>query len=235
MNTDGDHDRCDHDRDLLGHADGGDDGVEREDDVEERDLDEHAAERDALRRRRDPAPPGPSRLSWISRSLFQIRNSPPTIQDQVAAGDLLSRTVNSGSVSRMIHAIDSSSRIRMTIASIEPEPPRPRLLVLAGSLPARMLMKMMLSMPRTISSAVNVTRASRASAVRSSSIPVRRCSPLVVRFQTMVLVVTAGRHWLLRTLGTFGQRFYTEPHVTVGDFAGLIGRAAELPWPVAVL
>ena len=39
----------------------------------------------------------------------------------------------------------------------------------------------------------------------------------------MVLVVTAGRHWLLRTLGTLRQRFYTEPHVTVGDFARLIG------------
>ena len=37
---DRDHHRDDHDRDLVDHADGGDDRVEREDDVEDGDLDE---------------------------------------------------------------------------------------------------------------------------------------------------------------------------------------------------
>ena len=38
--TDGDHDGDDHDHHIIHHAHGGDDGIEREDDVQDRDLDE---------------------------------------------------------------------------------------------------------------------------------------------------------------------------------------------------
>ena len=79
-------------------------------------------------------------------------------QDQIAAGNLLAPSVKSGAVSRTIQASESSSRMRVPMRQGQAQAPRARLL-LGGSLPARMEMKMMLSMPRTISSSVSVARA----------------------------------------------------------------------------
>ena len=45
MMADRDDDGGDHDGDVVGHADGGDDRVEREDDVEQHDLPDDGAER----------------------------------------------------------------------------------------------------------------------------------------------------------------------------------------------
>ena len=77
--------------------------------------------------------------------------------------------MKSGAVSRMIQAIDSSSRIRITIAPSSPVRRALQLLV-GGSLPERIEMKMTLSTPRMTSRNVSVTRASRPSEVRNASI-----------------------------------------------------------------
>jgi hypothetical protein len=50
----------------AGHADGGDDRVEREDDVEQHDLHDDGAEAGGRLGRRRVAPRAPSSLSWIS-------------------------------------------------------------------------------------------------------------------------------------------------------------------------
>ncbi len=64
-------------------------------------------------------------------------------------------------MSPMTHEIEIRSRIRMPIASPSPID-RPFACCSGGSLPVRIEMKMMLSMPRTISSVVSVARATQA-------------------------------------------------------------------------
>jgi hypothetical protein len=86
-----------------------------------------------------------------------------TEEDEVAAGDGVetacenASTVNSGSVSRITQESEKSSRMRVIIAS-----PRPMVRAFGccslGSLPERMEMKITLSMPRTTSSTVKVSR-----------------------------------------------------------------------------
>ena len=66
--------------------------------------------------------------------------------------------MNRGSVSPMIQLRLKSSRIRITIASPSPMRYAPACCE-AGSFPTRIEMKTMLSMPRTISSAVSVRNA----------------------------------------------------------------------------
>ena len=77
--ADRDHHGGDHHPQLVDHADGGDDGVEREHDVEQHDLDEHADER-----RPRPWPRRallPLRACRESRRCSSpIRNRPPTIR-----------------------------------------------------------------------------------------------------------------------------------------------------------
>jgi hypothetical protein len=58
----------------------------------------------------------------------------------------------------MIQVMDRSNRIRVPIATVSPRV-RARCCCASGSRPARIEMKTMLSMPRTISSAVRVRRA----------------------------------------------------------------------------
>ena len=73
-------------------------------------------------------------------------------------------TTNHGVVSRITQVIDHSSAIRMNIASDRPIF-RARARSSRRSFPARIEMKTMLSMPRTISSTVSVARAIHPSAL----------------------------------------------------------------------
>ena len=111
----------------------------------------------------------PSSLSWISWVLLASRNRPPTIRIRSRPDTGWLKTVNSGEVRRMIQASDSSSRMRMIMARARPIV-RPFWRCSAGSLPARIEMKMMLSIPRTISRAVNVINAIHAWGSLSHSI-----------------------------------------------------------------
>ena len=69
--------------------------------------------------------PAPSRLSWISTVLFQSRKSPPPIRMMSRPEMPFARTVNSGEVSFMTQVIESSSRMRVTMAKPEAEHPCP--------------------------------------------------------------------------------------------------------------
>ena len=169
MIADRQHDRRDHDRDVVGHADRGDHRVEREDDVEQHDLDDDRA-RTTARRAPAPWPSSPSSRSWISSVALPSRNRPPPIRMRSRPEmSLAERRVKSGAV--------------------EPDDPRDRhqqhdphhhrgqqarraarcLLIARGSLPDRIEMKMTLSTPRMISRKVSVTSASRPSEVRNAS------------------------------------------------------------------
>ena len=70
--------------------------------------------------------------------------------------------VNSGWVSLIIRVIENNNAIRMTIASMSPIV-RPLACWCCGNLPARIAMKIILSMPSTISRAVRVMSASQIS------------------------------------------------------------------------
>ena len=67
---------------------------------------------------------------------------------------------NHGAVRRVSHTIENSSAMRVTIASARP-PRRATFCCRGGRRATRMEMKMMLSMPRTISSSDSVTNASQ--------------------------------------------------------------------------
>ena len=103
----------------------------------------------------------PSRLLWISRVLFQSRNRPPMKRMRSRPETSWVSTIKNGSGSCITHVMDSSRAMRVTMAS-----PSPRTRALfrfaRGSLPTRIEMKMMLSMPSTISSAVRVMSAIQA-------------------------------------------------------------------------
>ena len=115
-----------HDREVVGHADRGDDRVEREDDVEQHDLNDHRAER-----RRHPRRAVPllafEPLVDLERRLGEQEQARRQDQDR-DRGPRTSwpNTVKSGAVRRMIQASDISSRMRITIAAIRPSAPRPR-------------------------------------------------------------------------------------------------------------
>src|SRR6266705_6626972 len=116
----------------------------------------------AARTRVPATPDSPSRPSWISRVLLASRNRPPAIRIRSRPENGRPRTWNSGAVRRMIHASAASRAMRVTIAPANPTR-RARACCAAGSLPARIEMKMMLSMPSTISSTVSVSRPSHTS------------------------------------------------------------------------
>ena len=80
-------------------------------------------------------------------------------------------TLNSGVVSVIIHARESSSAMRESMASVIPMV-RARARWWSGSRPTSTEMKMMLSMPSTISSAVSVTSAIQAFGSKSHSMVV---------------------------------------------------------------
>ena len=84
-----DDDRRDHDDDLVGHADGGDHRVEREDDVEQHDLEDHAPQRDRLRRElRSVTLLALEALVDLERRLCD-EEEPAADEDDVASADLL--------------------------------------------------------------------------------------------------------------------------------------------------
>src|SRR5262245_64738090 len=92
----------------------------------------------------------------------------------------------------MTHVIDNSSRIRMIIASDRPTF-RARARSCCGSLPARIEMKTMLSIPRTISRTVSVPRAIHPSALLVQPIAA----------ESHPLIVDPSR--VLRELGQIGE------------------------------
>ena len=122
----------DHDPQIVDHADGGDDRVEREDDVEQHDLDD-----DARKRRRDAG----RRVPLLALQpvvnlevLLASRNRPPTIRIRSRPEISCPRIVNSGAVSLTIQASENSSSDARDHRAEQAEPARPRLLR-RGSLP----------------------------------------------------------------------------------------------------
>src|SRR5690348_1267326 len=110
----------------------------------------------------------PSSFWWISWVALPIRNRPPPIRIRSRQENAWPNSSNSGAVSPTIQAIASNRPSRDTAASMMP---RRRALSRrsGGSLPARIEMKMMLSMPSTSSSAVSVARAIQISGLASCS------------------------------------------------------------------
>ena len=119
---DRDDDRDEHDRQVVGHADGGDDRVDREDEVEQQDLDDRAAERDGDRladRCRPCGRPG-STVWWISLVAFQTRNRPPAIRIRSRQEKAWPKAVKTGAVMPTIQAIVASRTSRMISAAPMP-------------------------------------------------------------------------------------------------------------------
>jgi hypothetical protein len=110
----------------------------------------------------------PSSVWWISSTLFASRNRPPPASTMSRPEMPRPATSNQGCVSRISQTIENSSAMRVSIASA-----RPMMRALfcrgGGSRPTRIARKMMLSMPRTISSTVRVAKATQAAGSVSSS------------------------------------------------------------------
>ena len=140
--------------------------VEREDDVEQDDLDDHAAERRRVPRRpRRGGLGSPSSDSWISVVAFQSRNRPPPIR-------IRSRHENSrpASVIERLRSGRRSTRSSAAAGSASPSRgpgrcSRARSRCSAGRRWTRIEMKMTLSMPSTISRTVRVSSAIHVSGV----------------------------------------------------------------------
>ena len=111
----------------------------------------------------------PSSDSLISVVAFQSRKTPPPMRMRSRHENSLPLNVNTGAVRPTIHEIVSSSAMRMPIARPSPMY-RARSRESAGRRWTRIEMKMMLSMPSTISSTVRVMRATQISGFVSSSI-----------------------------------------------------------------
>jgi hypothetical protein len=108
------------------------------------------------------SPSSPSSFSWISRVALVSRKRPPTSRIRSRPEMPLPNTENRGDVSRAIQAREASRPMRMNMAS--PSPSRRALGCCAlASLPTRMEMKMMLSIPSTISKTVRVSSATQLS------------------------------------------------------------------------
>ena len=140
--------------------DRGDHRVEREHDVEHHDLHEHR--RVGVRRRaRTSRPRGPRACRGSRCVLLATRNRPPTIRTRSRPVTSLatSGTVNSGSVSPMIQERREQQQDAHDHRERRGRCGRRPACCSAGSFPTRIEMKTMLSMPRTISSAVSVRNA----------------------------------------------------------------------------
>ena len=104
-------------------------------------------------------PSAPSSFSWISTTLLPIRKRPPISNIRLfpVIGASAIGTVNSTFVRLITQEIEHSKITRVTSASV-----RPSLRALSccsgGSLPARIEIKITLSIPSTISNAVSVSR-----------------------------------------------------------------------------
>ena len=110
----------------------------------------------------------PSSRPWISQVALAMRNRPPPSRMRSRPEMSRPATVNSGCVSPTTQPMASSSRMRMPMAANRPTC-RARACCSTGSLPARIEMNTMLSMPSTISRVVSVIRAIQASGSVSSS------------------------------------------------------------------
>src|SRR5687768_10430354 len=96
-----------------------------------------------------------------------MRNRPPRIRIR-SRPEISFPIVNRGSVNPITHVIDRSSAMRMNIANDRPTL-RARSRSSLRSFPARIEMKTMLSMPRTISSTVSVPSAIHPSGLETQS------------------------------------------------------------------
>ena len=110
----------------------------------------------------------PLTLEWISSVDLPMRKSPPKISTKSRPVIVKSNTLNSGLVSFIIQNNESSSAILVSIASESPKM-RPLSRCSGGSLPTRIAINMMLSIPSTISSPVSVTSDSHASGEKIQS------------------------------------------------------------------
>ena len=109
-----------------------------------------------------------------------MRNRPPKISTKSLPVIEWSSSVKSGAVRDITHVMESSSRMRVNIASPSPmKRPRPR--SSGGSLSTRMEMNTMLSIPSTISSTHSVS-----TAIHASRLPTQEKS------KTFRLAVTAA-------------------------------------------
>ena len=116
-----------------------------------------AMTRDLSSTLREPWPSAPSSAPWISLTLLTSRNRPPTRRIRSRPENCSVNTVMSGSLRLMSHVIENRSPMRVSIANPRPRT-RPRCCSSCGSFDTRIDRKMMLSMPRTISSSVSVRK-----------------------------------------------------------------------------
>ena len=109
-----------------------------------------------------------SKLLCISRVDLPKRNSPPSIRITSLPEIWLSKIVNQGSTSPITQTILKSNTSLVSIA--KPIPSRRALFLCStGNLPTRIEMKMILSIPSTISSATNDANATHASGLTTHS------------------------------------------------------------------
>ena len=160
---DRDHNRCDHDGYMVDHADSCDYGIQREHDVDDRNLDDGSNE----------VPGGAFGLAILVFALhavidlgaaFPEKEKAAEEQDQIAARYPLAEEMEQ--IRRKPHR---RSAIRVTIASARPKN-RVRACIWAGIRLTKIAIMMMLSMPSTISNAVSVRNATQISGLVSHSI-----------------------------------------------------------------
>ena len=109
----------DHHPQLVDHADGRDDRVEREDDVEQHDLDDHAGERRARRGRRVLLLP--FELLVDLEGALAEQEQAAADQNQIAAGDgVAEQREERRRSAATIQASENSSRMRVNIAPSSP-------------------------------------------------------------------------------------------------------------------
>ncbi len=164
---DRDQDRGDHHPALVDHADCGDDRVEREHDVEHHDLHDDAAEGRRHRAGGDRLGRALELLVDLVRGLADQEQAAAD-QDQVAPGEVLSKHREQRRGQPDDPGDGHQQPDPRTAASVMP---RRRALsrCAGGSFPARIEMKMMLSMPSTSSSAVRVASAIQVSGFKRTS------------------------------------------------------------------
>jgi hypothetical protein len=137
----------------------------------------------------------PSSVPWISVTLFASRNRPPNNRMMSRPENSNPNKPNQGFVRRVSQTIENSSAMRVTIANARPVM-RAVSRRSGGRRLTRMEMKMMLSMPSTISRADSVRNAIHACGSVSSSIIGRTSSARAPRYGS----------WSMGSLRTTGNR-----------------------------